>query len=280
MSSLPVLPPFNQSQILRELAKFPQKSMGQNFLTDPRALGDIIDAAELKSEDVAVEIGPGLGILTRELARRVKRVIAVELDRDLADHLRNQNIPNVTVISGDALRIEWDLTIEGPYKIVANIPYSITSPLLRKIYQLKNRPQSVVLLVQKEVAERLLAPPGSSERGYLTLLGEANAEISKVRLVKPGSFYPQPKVDSAIIKISPLAKPRINELFWPAVEAGFRHKRQTAANAISKDLHISKSAIEAELRKLGLDPLARPSVLSFDQWAVLSKTVQELVIKE
>ena len=129
------------AEILRKLKKFPNKRFGQNFLVDEKVLKDIIKTAALSKDDTVVEIGPGLGVLTEQLSKSAGRVIAVEADRELAEYIRHSNLSNVTVITGDALRIDWDITIEGDYKIVANIPYSITSPLLRKIFSLKNKPK-------------------------------------------------------------------------------------------------------------------------------------------
>lgn len=278
------------SEIMRQLNKFPNKLLGQHFLTDDKVLTDILEASKLEPEDTVVEIGPGLGVLTAALAGRVKRVIAIEADRELAENLRDK-WSNVTVITGDALRIDWTVTLDDPstrqgslrvapesYKIVANIPYSITSPLLRKIFLLAKKPTAVVLLIQKEVAERLAAQPGDSSRGFLTLLTEANATIKKIRTVKPGSFYPLPKVDSSVVVITPLAASRQEEIFWPAVEAGFRHKRQTLANSL-KDLMIDKATSEKMLTELGLNPMIRPAELSLDDWMGLSKKVVEATKK-
>jgi 16S rRNA (adenine1518-N6/adenine1519-N6)-dimethyltransferase len=179
---------------------------------------------------------------------------------------------NVDLIAGDALRIDWEVTIEGEYKVVANIPYSITSPLLRKIFLMKRPPASVVLLVQKELAERITAKPGRSDRGMLTILTEAAAEAKVIRTVPSEAFYPAPKVESAVIRLVP--KPNeMSSIFWPAVEAGFRHKRQTLANSL-KDMQLSKEKSEQLLRSIGLDPMVRPQVLSFEDWQKLSQRLE------
>lgn len=269
-----------QSEILRGLAKFPQKKLGQNFLQDERALSDICDAANLTKEDTVIEIGPGLGVLTRELSERAGRVIAMELDRELAEYVRNLSLPNVTVVTGNALDIDWTVTIEGDYKVVANIPYSITSPLLRKIFHLPKRPKSIVLLIQKEVAERISAKPGDRNRGYLTILTETNGTAEIIRTVKPGSFYPQPKVDSAVVRVTPHENSTESELFWPPVEAAFRHPRQTAVNGIANTLHLPKGIVERVFEEHGLDRLARPAVLSLDQWKNVAKSIQNELKKD
>ncbi|HSX42228.1 MAG TPA: 16S rRNA (adenine(1518)-N(6)/adenine(1519)-N(6))-dimethyltransferase RsmA [Candidatus Saccharimonadales bacterium] len=265
-------------EILKDLQKFPDKKFGQNFLVDEKALTDIVAAAKLESEETVVEIGPGLGVLTFALLEKVKRVIAVEADRELADYLREKHIPKLTVVTGDALRVDWTLEISAGYKIVANIPYSITSPLLQKIYHLAKKPKTVILLVQKELAERLTAKPGDRDRGFMTVLSEANADIKIIRKVAPGSFRPMPKVESAVIEVTPFKESKLESVFWPVVEAGFRHARQTLMNGL-KDLPVSRTEIQAIFTELKLNPLARPADLSFRQWQQLSQEVGKNIQK-
>lgn len=261
------------SEILRSINASPKKWFGQNFLTNEAVLDDIVNVAEIAETDTVVEIGPGLGALTERLITAGK-VIAIEADRELAEYMRNRHLPKTIVVTGDALQIDWTIDIEGDYKIVANIPYSITSPLLRKIFHLEKRPNRIVLLIQKEVAERLAAPAGSNDRGFLTMLREANADIKIVRKVLPGSFHPAPKVDSAVILLT-LHENREAEIFWPAVERAFSHKRQTLANGVEKGIGLPKGTISHYLEKMGLNPLSRPSDLSFDHWVALSFLIKE-----
>lgn len=263
----------NPKDVLDSIEQKAKKRFGQNFLRDEKVLKDIVTAANLDPTDTVVEIGPGLGVLTTALAPHVQRVIAIEADRDLAEYVRDHSAKNVTVITGDALQVDWTLEIEGNYKIVANIPYSITSPLLRKIFSLPKKPIQVILMVQKELAERITAAPGSSDRGWLTLLCEASAETKVIRRVEPGSFYPAPKVDSAVISLTPFLYSKMESIFWPAIEAGFRHKRQTLANSL-KDIQISKEKSEKILTEMGLNPMIRPQELSFEQWVTLSGKIQ------
>lgn len=258
--------------VLKSLHTLPKKQFGQNFLIDQTVLDDMVAAADLTNNDTVVEIGPGLGTLTFELSSWAERVIAIEADYDLATYLRPKLPKNVDLIAGDALKTDWNVTINGDYKIVANIPYSITSPLLRKIFLLKNQPSRVVLLVQKELAERITAPAGRSDRGMLTLLTEVSASAEIIRNVPSSAFYPAPKVESAVVAIKPFQHSQMAEIFWPAVEAGFRHKRQTLANSL-KDLQIPKEKSEAMLKELGLDPMIRPQVLTRDDWKKLSKAL-------
>lgn len=266
------------AQILRDLKKLPKKLLGQNFLVDESVIREMIEAAELSDEDTVVEIGPGLGAITWPLLTHARRVIAIEADREFASYLRLKKHRRLTVVTGDALKIDWTVEIDGVYKIVANIPYSMTSPLLRKIFTLDRQPDVVVLLIQKEMAERIVAPPGSSGRGFLTILVEANAEAKIVRKVKPGSFYPRPRVDAAILVVRPKQN-EMEKIFWPAVEAGFRHRRQTLANALSKDLGLNKAQTAAMLEKGGLSKLARAQELSFAHWQRLTKLLSKLLTK-
>ena len=256
------------------MGKYPDKKFGQNFLTDDSIITKICDIADLKESDEVVEIGPGIGAITRELAKRAKRVIAIELDRDLAEYLR-KNVPkNVTVVTGDALDVDWTVEIESGYKIVANIPFSITSPLMRKIINLEKRPNMVVLLTQKEVAERLSALPDSSERGMLTVLVEAVFNARKTLTIKPGSFYPPPEVDSAVLVLEPKEKDLRETIYWPIVEAGFRQKRQMLINSISKNMPIPKTKVTDALKKLGLDEGIRAEDLSLENWQKLSDLIK------
>lgn len=259
------------SQELSSLGKRPQKRLGQNFLVDEKVVLDLIEAGAVTREDTIIEIGPGLGALTKVLGDRAKKVIAIEADYELATNLRNQKLKNVSVIAGDALQVDWAITVKDSYKVIANIPYSITSPLLQKIFLMDKKPALLVLLVQKEMAERLSAPAGDNDRGFMTILTEANATVEIVRIVQPESFYPMPSVESAIILVTPLEKTQMAKIYWPSVEAGFRHKRQTLANSLKNDLTWPKSEVEEFLEKSGLTKLARPAELSFEQWADLSR---------
>lgn len=263
------------SEILRELKKFPNKVLGQNFLVDESVSRDMIETAEISEDETVVEIGPGLGALTFPLLTHAKRVIAIEADREFATYLQHHKSKKLTVIAADALKIDWDVDIEGSYKVVANIPYSITFPLLRKAFLLEHRPSRLVLLVQKEVAERLVAKPGSGDRGIPTVRVEANGTAKVIRWVKPGCFYPRPKVDSAIVEIT-INQLRESEIFWPSVEAGFGHKRSTLANAINKSLKIPKTVLVEIINKIDLNPMARAQELDFEAWVRLSKELRKL----
>lgn len=259
------------AEILRELKKYPKKLLGQHFLVDSSAVAEMVEAAELSGEETVVEIGPGLGAITLALLEHAKQVIAIELDYEFANYLRLKKQRRLVVVRGDALAVDWTETIDGPYKIVANIPYSITSPLLRKIYSLDYRPETAVLLVQKELAHRLVAKPGDRQRGLLTLMIEANTDAKIVRTVKPGSFYPRPKTDSAVVQLITHHQSLTPTIYWPALQAGFRHKRQLLVNALSKDLKRSKAELLGLLQKCSIKPSTRAQELDFAAWQCLSQ---------
>jgi len=265
------------AEILRELKKYPKKLFGQNFLVDPAVIADMVEAAELSEEETVVEIGPGLGALTFALLEHAKKVIAIEIDYEFANYLRLKKHRRLKIIRGDALRVDW--TLDGdPYKLVSNIPYSITSPLLRKTFSLTIKPTRVVLLVQKEMAERIVARAGSSDRGFLTILVEANAKAKLIRTVKPGSFYPSPKTHSAIVSLEIDQKAKADSVFYPAVEAGFRHKRQMLINALSRDLALSKPVLREIFTEAKVPHDWRAQSLSFEQWVELSGQLKKRTI--
>lgn len=248
----------------------PKKSYGQNFLQDNSIVEKIITASDIKPDSWIVEIGPGLGALTFPLSEQKSLgVLAIEADPELSNQLRDKVRSNVRIITGNALDVDWTIEIDN-YLIVANLPYSITSPLIRKCLSLSKKPISMTVMIQKEVGERLIAKPGDSERGFLTLLCEAQTTIEKICLVPPSAFWPQPSVDSMVVKLT-FGSDLTPTIFWPIVEAGFRHKRQMLVNAISSDLMIDKSKLKNYLQEIGVSLMARPSDLSFANWQKLSQ---------
>jgi 16S rRNA (adenine1518-N6/adenine1519-N6)-dimethyltransferase len=277
-------------------------------LINKSVLRKIIAAADLSKDDIVLEVGPGLGILTLELAKYVKKVIAVEKDKKMVEVIKNvlndENVKNVEVIEGDILKIQKaitalchpepeakDLTPEEAhadeillrqltdqndikYKLVANIPYYLTSTLIRKFLESNFPPQAMVLMIQKEVAQRICAQPPK-----MTLLATAvqfYAEPKIISYVSKKSFVPQPKVDSAIIKIVPRAigtKSLQRDLvpeFFKIAKAGFAHPRKQLINNLSAGLKLSREKTEKIILKTGLQPTARPSELSVDNWLDLA----------
>lgn len=257
--------------LLRKHSIRPSKRLGQNFLVDRSVLRKIIQTAKLSSKNVVLEIGPGLGVLTVELAKRAKQVIAIEKDRTLSrlleDILKAEGVSNVKVINKDVLQIsnsQFPASRQGGlisnYKLIANLPYYITSPVIRKFLETDNPPQLMVLMVQKEVAQRIVAKPPKMNRLAVAVQFYGKPEI--VSYVSKKSFYPIPEVDSAIIKIVPQPIPKIDtKKFFELIKAGFSAKRKMLKNNLSLEASM--------LEKLGINPRARAENLSIEEWLKL-----------
>lgn len=254
-----------------------KKSLGQHWLKDQVVLSDIAECAELTQGDVVLEVGPGLGTLTSVLLRSAGEVIGVEFDKDLADKLPSQ-FPGkkLTVINADILSFDLD-KLPKNYKVVANVPYYITSKIVEKFLTAKNKPSVMVLLVQKEVAERLAAKPGD-----LSVLGISAQIFSKVSLgnvVPKGLFTPTPKVDSQVVIMKlydePLVKYANQTDFFKVVHAGFSSKRKKIKTSLSGGLHLPKKQIEEYLTEAGIDPNTRAENLSIDDWVRLLQYVNQ-----
>jgi len=262
----------------------PRKDRGQNFLVASEVYNQIVDAADLSKNDLVLEVGPGLGLLTERLAKSAGRVLAVELDGQLVAYLRKkvqtENINNLEIISADILRADEalpDLKTK-PYKIVANLPYNITASFLRKFWDLKNKPSLIVLLLQKEVAERLSAPVGSMSLLTLACQIYGKAEII-VKEITGDAFYPAPKVASAIIKLSPAPVKLENESgFWRLARIGFSARRKMLKNNLGNGLKISPELIASALEKCRLPEKVRAQELSLKDWQNLFAELKEFVI--
>ena len=254
----------------------PKKSLGQNFLTDRNIVKKIVKTADINKNDAVLEIGPGTGVLTRELAFVAKKVVAIEKDERLAGLLIKENIKNVEVVIGDVLKQMPDMGKK--YKIVANIPYYLTSFLIRKTLELKKPPEEIVLLIQKEVAQRICAKPGEMNLLALAVNYYAKPEIKG--FVSKNCFWPRPKVDSAIIRITPFKREK-NDLFFALARAGFSHPRKQLANNLSFGFKIKKERVEEILQKNGINSKARAQELSIDDWLRLSSYFsKENMVKE
>jgi len=238
--------------------------MGQNFLIDENVLEKIIESADLDSNDTVLEIGPGLGILTLELAKRVEKVVAVEKDKTLCQVLesilRDNKVYNVEIINEDVLKIS-DFQFSN-YKLVANLPYYITSPVIRKFLEAEQKPELMVLMVQKEVGQRIMAKP--LHMNLLAISVQFYAEPKIISYVSKNSFYPVPKVDSAIIKIIPKQIPEIDtEKFFEIVKKGFSAKRKMLKNNLSG----------IDFDQIGLNPKIRAENLSIADWIKIYETI-------
>ena len=254
----------------------PRRSLSQNFLTDGAALDAIVGAAALSPGERVVEVGPGLGVLTRRLLAAGARVLAVELDPRLAAYLRRElgEVPGFELIEADALTLHPREIFPGePFKLVANIPYHITSPLLHAFLEGERPPDLTVLLVQREVAERVSAPPG--QMSYLSVFVQNVTEAAIVSVVPARAFEPEPEVDSAILRLRRRARPNVppgpaREPFYRVVQAGFRQRRKQIHNGLARELPIDTPTVLEALVACGVDGERRPQTLTLDEWACLA----------
>jgi 16S rRNA (adenine1518-N6/adenine1519-N6)-dimethyltransferase len=254
----------------------PTKSRGQNFLFDQNIIAKIIKSANLSKKDVVLEIGPGLGVLTEHLVRHVKRVVAVELDKKIIEFLSNKykENTNLEVIEGDILRVDIDsLGLAGGYKIVANLPYNITSNFIRKFLEADNSPTEMIIMVQYEVAKRMIEKPG--KMSILAVAVQFYSEVEILFKVDRNSFWPSPKVDSAVIKIKMKKKPDFDnpKHFFRIVKMGFSAKRKQLQNNLSGGLHRDREEIKQILQKVGLDEKIRAQDLSIKNWIDVIKKI-------
>jgi len=253
----------------------PKKSLGQHWLKDRQVLADIAEAANITPLDTVLEIGPGLGTLTSELLRRAEKVIAVELDGELADKLPGQ-FPGKTlqVINEDILAFDLSVLPKN-YIVVANVPYYITSKIIQKLLTSDNKPKTTVLLIQKEVAERLAAEPG--DMSILSISAQIYGEVEIDQLVPAHYFTPPPKVDSQVVivhtRATPLINPEDEKRFFKVVKAGFSSKRKKLRSSISAGLGISKPEAEEILKRAGISPDDRAETLAINQWIDLMRIV-------
>lgn len=272
------IPPINAAALLKHYGLRAHKGLGQNFLQDPLALERIVEAAEIQTSDYVLEIGPGLGSLTRYLAVSANEVVAVELDANLLAPLEKLLSPhdNVRLIHGDILKMSPSELINEPdYIVVANIPYYITSAVIRHLLESDKKPRRIVLTVQREVAQRICAKPGD-----MSLLALSVQVYGKPRIaarIPAGAFFPAPKVDSAVLRVdiypSPLIQIEYLDAFFKLIKAGFSQKRKTLRNALSSGLQISTAEAADLLTGANIDPQRRAETLSIEEWENLAKKV-------
>lgn len=254
----------------------PKKQLGQNFLKSPEIVNRIVAAAKIKSTDTVIEIGPGTGILTDKLFRTGAKIFAVEKDGYLAIKLQKRYVKekNIKIIHQDALWFNLE-TIPTPYKVVANIPYNITSPIIRKFLEGENTPSLMILMVQKEVAERICAKPGESKRGLLTIIVEYYSYAEILFEVSRKEFFPVPRVDSAVVKIKTKDEHKSTKsidpkFFFRIVKAGFSAKRRQIHNSLAATLQLEKNIVFDTLKKAKINPTFRAEDLTFDDWQRLA----------
>lgn len=272
------IPPLNAATLLKQHGLRAHKGLGQNFLQNPLALEEIVAAAEIQPSDTVLEIGPGLGSLTRYLAASARNVIAVELDENLIPPLKDVLAPyqNVQIIHGDILKLSpKDLINENNYLVVANIPYYITSAVIRHLLESDSKPRRIVLTLQKEVAQRICARPG--DMSLLALSVQVYGAPRVAAHIPAEAFFPAPKVDSAVLVLdifpSPLIKEELLDPFFKLVKAGFSQKRKTLRNSLSSGLHISPANAAEFLTRAGIDPQRRAETLSLEEWERLSSLI-------
>lgn len=257
----------------------PKKSLGQNFLVDESVCDRILDAAEVGPSDTVVEIGPGHGVLTRSLVQAAGRVIAIELDERLFHKLRRElgGHGNLDIIQGDALRFPYE-ELPGPVKVVANLPYYISTPIITRLIAARGTVSRMVLMLQKEVVERIAAPPGGKDYGYLSVMVQLYAEAESLFVVPAESFDPVPKVDSAvarlIVRAAPAATCRDYALFERVVSASFSQRRKTLKNSLKAANQFTDEGIAA-LADSGIDPIRRAETLSVAEFAALTEFLFE-----
>lgn len=268
------IPPLNAFALLKQYGLRADKKLGQNFLSDPFALEAIAAAAEIQPSDTILEIGPGLGSLTRYLAVSAREVIAVELDADLIPPLEDVTRPydNVQIVHGDILKIPpKELVSEAGYLVVANIPYYITSAIIRHLLENEPKPRRIVLTIQKEVADRVCAKPG--DMSLLALSVQVYGKPRIANRIPAGAFFPPPKVDSAVLCVDIYEAPKIQtellDTFFKLIKAGFSQKRKTLRNSLSSGLHIPAAKAEDLLSKANIDPMRRAETLSIEEWQAL-----------
>lgn len=268
-------------KLLRRSGLRARKSLGQHFLVDEDVLNTILDAAQLTPTDTVIEVGPGLGVLTRELAARAGWVIAIELDDSLAAALQKTLAPheNVVIINRDVLGTDPQELLQTraafpqrlrPYKVVANLPYYITSPVLRHFLEASVKPETMIVMVQKEVAGVIAAEPG--QRSLLSISVQYYGNPSLIGYVPAGAFYPPPEVESAILKIDIYSKPPVDvdeAGFFRLVKAGFTAARKQVANSLVQGLDISKGEALEMLKKANIAPQRRAETFTIEEWAGL-----------
>lgn len=282
---------FSKQSVRRQLAGEglkPKKGLGQNFLTDDSVLLDIVEAADLDGDSCVLEIGPGMGVLTRELAKRAGKVVAVEIDTTILPILEKNvaEFSNVTIINQDILKVELDALLNEHFgdksvKVIANLPYYITTPIVMKLLEETKGISSIVIMIQKEVAERFSASAGSKDFGAITLAVQYRAEVSKIRDVSPECFEPVPKVWSSVIKLSLRSEPPVKvldeTLFFRLIKAAFAQRRKTFLNSVSGTMgpEVTKEELRDILVQFNLGEAVRGESLSIEQFARIADAIAQ-----
>jgi 16S rRNA (adenine1518-N6/adenine1519-N6)-dimethyltransferase len=270
-------------QELKEYGLIPRKGLGQHFLVDRNILNKVIWTAQVEKEDTVLEVGPGLGEMTIALARQSKRVIAIEIDPKLVAILNEKmkNYSNVEVVKSDILKVDFNQFFkkEGhPIKVVANLPYQVSTPLLFRFIESKEAFSTFTLMLQKEVAERMVAPPGGKEYGPLSIFLQMFSDVSIRFFIKPSAFFPPPKVESAVVQMvwkeEPMIEANDEEWFKRVVKACFGYRRKTLVNALKHSELSLPESIELKMEAIGIDPRRRPETLTIPEFVSLAKILR------
>lgn len=284
------MPNLTDIQTIRDLcARYDfalSKGFGQNFIVNPGICPKIVEASGIGPDWGVLEIGPGIGVLTKELALRAKKVVAIEVDKRIPPMLEETlaEFDNVEVILQDVLKVDLKALIAEkfagmPVAVCANLPYYITSPILMRLLEEKLPIESITVMVQKEAAQRITAEPGTREAGAISYAVAYYSEPRLLFSVQPGSFYPPPKVTSAIIQLMVRPQPAVevqNETgYFKLIRAAFSQRRKTAANSVSSGLNLPKAEVMAALEKAGLSPTARPEQLTLEDFRALQNALEQ-----
>lgn len=286
MNNIDLTSPVQLKELLRRYNLRPKKRFGQNYLVDRNVLNKILDAADIREGNNVLEIGPGVGTLTLALAERGAKVAAVEVDRDLVAILSEvlEGHPNATVVNADILSLNLSQFLIAHFgnvkvKVIGNLPYYITSPIIAKLFEARSHIHNIVLMVQKEVAERLKSQPGTKDYSSMSVFVQYYSEPEIISHVSKNVFLPPPDVSSAIVRLVPRLKPPVDvpsdELFFDVVHCAFGQRRKTLLNSLSdcQALGLSKEQVAQVLRKADIDPSRRAETLSLDEFARIASEI-------
>jgi 16S rRNA (adenine1518-N6/adenine1519-N6)-dimethyltransferase len=289
MTNIDLTSPAQLLELFREHGFRPKKRFGQNFLVDRNVVNKILDAAEITEGNAVLEVGPGAGTLTQAAAEMGARIVAVEVDRDMVAILQSvlAGNPNVTIINADILRLDLPVFLtehfgEGPVKVLGNLPYYITSPIIAQLLECKSRIESIVLMTQKEVADRLKARPGTGDFGSMSVFVQFHTEVQAVAQVSRNVFLPPPDVSSTIVKLTPRRDPPVEvpseKLFFDVVHCAFGKRRKTLLNSLSDcpPLGLTKEQVADALHNAAVDHSRRAETLSLAEFAGIARAVAAL----
>ncbi|MCQ2910917.1 MAG: 16S rRNA (adenine(1518)-N(6)/adenine(1519)-N(6))-dimethyltransferase RsmA [Clostridia bacterium] len=281
-------------EVMDKYEIFFKKKFGQNFLIDKNIIEKIISSANVTKDDVVIEVGPGIGNMTQYLATASKKVIAIEIDKDLVEILKNDTLKdfdNVEVISSDILKLDLDDLFNNKLKgekikVVSNLPYYITTPIIMELLNYRDHIESITIMIQKEVADRINAKPKTKDYGSLSIAIGAFTETTYVTTVPHTCFIPEPNVDSAVIKIDILDKPKLSmenvDFYFEIVRAAFSQRRKTLVNTLYSAMNIfeSKTQIENLLEELGFEKTIRGEALSIEEFETIAMKIEKDILKK